>query len=227
MLESLADLIYDLARAVFEHECTIIKKIFSFGTIKGITAQNMIDFIKHRIDLCLNNLGLKGLYEEEETDGFIESWFYKNINAIQFHDFFTGGGSEYDSNWNESLFGEVFNPESPHFVPKFEQYVPKYYEPAELAEYLIYGKDDCMWCDEVMSIASTEGISAKILKVGKDVSVAEYKETMLHYVDTVPTTVPQVIRIMKDGTKTYIGNGNNFVDDLFKSYGHVGVEAHV
>ena len=40
-------------------------------------------------------------------------------------------------------------------------------------------------------------------------------------------TVPQVVRIMKNGTKTYIGNGNNFVDDLFKSYGHVGVEAHV
>lgn len=227
MKEKLADLIYDLAKVAYEHECKIIEKLFSFGPIKGINAKDMIDFIKHRIDLCLNNLGLKGLFEDEENGEVIQSWFYKNINSIQFHDFFTGGGSEYDSNWNESLFGEVFNPDSPHYVPKFEQYFPTYYDPKDLDHYVVYGKEDCMWCDEVMELASSENVKAEIFKVGKDISTSMYKQLMLQYLPAVPTTVPQVFRIMKDNSVVYIGNGNNFVDDLFKSYGFEGIEANV
>ena len=217
---TLADVIYETARKAYEHECQIIRKTFSFGEIEGITAQQLIDFVKHRIDLCLNNLGLKGLFEEEKTDTFIEEWFYKNINAIQFHDFFTGGGSEYDANWARDLFGEVFDPESPNFSPIEEAPIIESYDKTLLDQYLVYGKDDCRFCDEVKSILQTEDIPFTLVKVGTDCTMEQYSNLMKTNIGHVPKTVPQVFRVTKneDGIKksvTYIGGGEDFVNDLF------------
>lgn len=100
--------IYDMAKEVYRHEEQIIEKLFSKGDIKGITKTNLQDFVKHRVNLCLNQLGLESLYDDSELDGFVASWFYKNINSVQFHDFFTGSGSEYNIKWTEQKFGEVW-----------------------------------------------------------------------------------------------------------------------
>ena len=100
--------IYQIAEEVYEHEKQIIKKLFEQGDISGITEKNLQDFVKHRVNLCLTQLGLDGIYPEGDQDGFIRSWFYKNINSVQFHDFFTGSGSEYNIKWNEQRFGEVW-----------------------------------------------------------------------------------------------------------------------
>ena len=82
--------------------------IFSKGEIRGITKQSMLDFVKHRINICLENLGIVPLFDKSSMDGFIESWFYRNINSFQMHDFFTGGGSEYSINWKRERFGQVW-----------------------------------------------------------------------------------------------------------------------
>lgn len=103
--------IIDVAESTYEHECKITDKLFEKGEIGGITQQNMYDFIKHRINLCLQQLGLDPIYDESDCDGFIASWFYKDINAVAFHDFFSGSGSEYNINWKKERFGNVWKQE--------------------------------------------------------------------------------------------------------------------
>jgi ribonucleotide reductase beta subunit family protein with ferritin-like domain len=106
--EELEPVIRELAKEVYEHEATIVDKIFERGEITGITVKNLKDFVKHRVNVCLINLGYSYMYPDADMDGFIASWFYANVNSVQFHDFFTGSGSEYHIDWDEQVFGEVW-----------------------------------------------------------------------------------------------------------------------
>lgn len=96
------DLIIECAKKIYEHECLIIEKIFQGGTIKGITAKQMENFIQHRIDLCLQNLGLEAIYNPDYNP--IADWFYDDINSYKFNDFFASGGFEYQRGYNEERF---------------------------------------------------------------------------------------------------------------------------
>lgn len=103
------EIIYKLASDVFEHEKLIIKSLFSKGDLTGITEENLVNFVRHRINLCLTQIGLTPIFTDEEiTDTFIESWFYKDINSLSLHDFFAGNGNEYNINWTEAKFGSVW-----------------------------------------------------------------------------------------------------------------------
>jgi len=97
-----------IAKQVYDHECGIIDMIYEKGNIVNLEKQSMKDFVAHRVNLCLQQLGFDKLFDEEKLDGFIQKWFYKNINSLQFHDFFSGGGSEYNINWQENKFGKVW-----------------------------------------------------------------------------------------------------------------------
>ena len=98
---SLKDDIEAMARAVFDHESGIIDLVFA-EEIKGITAAQIREFVKHRINLCLENLGYSPIFEI--TDTTVEKWFYESINGRKFHDFFTGSGSEYNINYDRLSF---------------------------------------------------------------------------------------------------------------------------
>lgn len=104
--DDLVKTIEKVAHEVLEHEIEIIDLIFEEGDIKGITKANMVDFVKHRINVCMEYLGMEPLYDN--LDGVIESWFYKGVTNLVFHDFFTGAGSEYHINWREDAFGKVW-----------------------------------------------------------------------------------------------------------------------
>lgn len=90
------------ARELYEHERRIVSMIFEQGKMEGITEKQLKNFVKSRINLCLKNLDIDPIFEV--TYNPIKDWFYKNINSVQFHDFFTGIGSSYNRNWNESNF---------------------------------------------------------------------------------------------------------------------------
>lgn len=94
--------ILEAAHAIYEHEAQIIKCIFAKGEIDGITAEDLLTFIQSRLNICLGNLGIKPLFVVEKNP--VAEWFYDSINSVQFHDFFTGTGSEYQRDWNESRF---------------------------------------------------------------------------------------------------------------------------
>jgi len=85
------------------HEDAIIDKLFEQGEIKGITAHQLQQFVRSRVNVCLAQLG----YTDAQFDvsyNPISSWFYKGINNFQFLDFFSGIGNQYHRNWDESAF---------------------------------------------------------------------------------------------------------------------------
>ena len=96
------DEIVKSAETIYDHECKIIDKIFSKGKIKGITANQLKNFVQHRIDLCLQNLGLQPIYKPEYNP--IADWFYDDINSYKFHDFFNSNNFEYTRGYNEEKF---------------------------------------------------------------------------------------------------------------------------
>tara|TARA_B100000795_G_scaffold32072_1_gene21168 strand:- start:1876 stop:2835 length:960 start_codon:yes stop_codon:yes gene_type:complete len=87
---------------ILEHESRIIDMIFEKGDIRGITEHQMKQFIKARLNLCLNQLKLEPLYEVEYDP--ISKWFYKNINSGQLHDFFHKQGNNYNRDHSEAKF---------------------------------------------------------------------------------------------------------------------------
>jgi ribonucleotide reductase beta subunit family protein with ferritin-like domain len=91
-----------VARKTYEHEHEIVKMIFEKGNIRGITANQLDNFVQSRIDLCLENLGYESIFNP--TYNPIQKWFYKNINSTKLHDFFAAQGSDYTRAWKETAF---------------------------------------------------------------------------------------------------------------------------
>tara|TARA_R110002096_G_scaffold318440_1_gene512793 strand:+ start:189 stop:1145 length:957 start_codon:yes stop_codon:yes gene_type:complete len=91
-----------VARTIIEHEDAIIDHVFSKGEIEGINARQLKVFARHRVNLCLNQLGIPS--EFDESNNVIKEWFYDGINAVQLHDFFVGVGNEYNRDWAEKKF---------------------------------------------------------------------------------------------------------------------------
>lgn len=102
------DKMYEMANTTYVHESKVIAKMFEEGSMEGITEQNLLDFAKHRVNVCLSYLYLDPLFDEQHLDGFIASWFYTDTNSYQMHDIFTGHGSEYNNNWKRERFGKVW-----------------------------------------------------------------------------------------------------------------------
>lgn len=90
------------AEQVYEHESYIVDLIFSKGEIEGITSEQMKTFVKSRVNLCLEQLGVKPIFEVHNN--IVGEWFYDNINSITLNDFFTGIGSSYNRHWSEEDF---------------------------------------------------------------------------------------------------------------------------
>lgn len=92
----------EIATKVYEHECLIIAKLFEKGRIEGITAHQLENFVKSRINTCFVDMGLGKVHDV--TYNPIGEYFYKGINDYQFNDFFSGQGREYNRNWDETGF---------------------------------------------------------------------------------------------------------------------------
>lgn len=90
------------ALKIFEHEDEIIDMVFEKGTQEGITAKQLKNFVKARINECFKQLGLQPLFDV--TYDPISEWFYKAINDYTFNDFFQGLGREYARDWDSSKF---------------------------------------------------------------------------------------------------------------------------
>lgn len=83
---------------VYEHEERIIEMMFEKGDIEGFSKEDLKTFVKSRINLCLINIGIEPIFLVGANP--VAEWFYENINALKFHDFFTGTGSEYNRDWS-------------------------------------------------------------------------------------------------------------------------------
>ncbi len=102
-IEKLEKDVRSLAENVFEHESQICKMIFEKGPITGVTQHQLEEFVKSRINICLENLGFSPLYSISYNP--IGSWFYDALNKYQYNDFFTSTGREYVRDWDLEGFG--------------------------------------------------------------------------------------------------------------------------
>lgn len=100
--EELRGKLYKAAETIYEHESRIVDMIFSKGNIKGITDKQLKNFVKSRINICLQNLGLDVIYDV--TYNPISKWFYRMIGGEQQHDFFYKLGANYNRDWSEKDF---------------------------------------------------------------------------------------------------------------------------
>ena len=101
-IEEFQNKVYEFCHKVREHEHRIVDMFFEKGTMEGITCTQMKHFVDSRINICLQQLNLKKLYEVSYNP--VADWFYDGINNYQFNDFFSGLGREYQRNWDESRF---------------------------------------------------------------------------------------------------------------------------
>lgn len=100
-----ADLVERVRRVagyVYEHEARIVQMLFTHGPIPGIEEADLLAFVRSRVDMTLENMGMEPLFEVGENP--IAEWFYAGINGTQFHDFFQVTGNEYNRNIGETEF---------------------------------------------------------------------------------------------------------------------------
>jgi ribonucleotide reductase beta subunit family protein with ferritin-like domain len=88
-----------IAEKVYEHEEALCNKIFEKGGIRTITKEEILDFIKDRINIVLSYLNIKPLYEKE--DGVVTEWFYSQLNSFKYSDFFSNQQLQYVRSWKK------------------------------------------------------------------------------------------------------------------------------
>ncbi|QIQ63804.1 hypothetical protein [Pseudomonas phage Epa43] len=95
--QRLADYILRMAQDVYEHELRIVDMIFEKGGIRVITKEEMIQFIRNRVDVVLVYLGYPALFGDEK--GVVSGWFYQQLSTFKFSDFFAATQLQYTRNW--------------------------------------------------------------------------------------------------------------------------------
>jgi len=97
--------ILKMAKEVFNHEILIIDKLFEIPGNRVVTKAELIHFLKDRINVVLERLGLPPMFQQEK--GEISNWFYQQLSTVKVPDFFAATQLQYTRNWNKSKL--VFN----------------------------------------------------------------------------------------------------------------------
>lgn len=117
-IDEYKDVLYKAAEDIVKHEDYIVDKMFSKGPMKGITSSQLKKFVRSRVDICLENLGLPKLFKIYPSENKIADWFYDNINSLKLHDFFNVSGGDYTNKWTEQHFLRNMKPEYLHLIGK-------------------------------------------------------------------------------------------------------------
>jgi ribonucleoside-diphosphate reductase beta chain len=88
--------IYDAARLTVELEDKYIEKAFELGEIEGLSTHQMKQFIRHRANMKLNEIGLVQNWKNVDKQAIEEmQWFYVLSNGVSHQDFFAGKVTDY------------------------------------------------------------------------------------------------------------------------------------
>jgi len=103
--------IYEAARATVQLEDDFIDKAFSLGAIQGLDAKDLKQFIRHRCNAKLADLGLKANWKNVDKEAVqrITSWFDILSAGVTQQDFFAGRETNYSKgsvNWGDIKFNE-------------------------------------------------------------------------------------------------------------------------
>lgn len=101
------DKVYKMAGEILELELAILDLIFKYG-IDNLEKDDMVEFVKYRINMCLQRINLKPIHITKNTK--VATWFelQKGANTIRLHDFFYSGSGSYSSDVNKGkIRGEL------------------------------------------------------------------------------------------------------------------------
>jgi ribonucleoside-diphosphate reductase beta chain len=102
--------IYEAARTAVQLEDDFIDKVFEKGSIEGLDPKDLKQFIRHRANVKLNDLGLKSNWKnvDKEAVSRITSWFDVLSSGVEQQDFFALRPSSYSKgaiDWDKT-FGD-------------------------------------------------------------------------------------------------------------------------
>jgi len=101
--QNLRKKVYRIAEKVYEHESALCDRIFEKGGIRTITKEEIMDFIQDRINLVLDRLGYKPMFEKQQ--GVVSDWFYAQLSSFKYSDFFNTQQIQYVRNWKKHELG--------------------------------------------------------------------------------------------------------------------------
>lgn len=104
----LEDQVYRMVDDILALEEGIIDLVFERG-IEKLPKEDMKEFVKYRINYCLELLGLDPKFELKNTT--INDWFsvQKGAGTIRLHDFFATGSGTYSNQINKGKIREALN----------------------------------------------------------------------------------------------------------------------
>jgi ribonucleoside-diphosphate reductase beta chain len=88
--------IYQAARDTYQLESDFIDNVFSYGDIEGINPTDLKNFIKHRINVKLGDIGFKANYTDIDQDSLKRmEWFDYMTIGVAHDDFFASRVTDY------------------------------------------------------------------------------------------------------------------------------------
>lgn len=105
--KALAETVEKIVRTMYQHELTIIDKMFEFehktdSKIRVINKEELINFVQDRTNTVLTYLGYEPLFAKEK--GEISKIFYNNISSFKSSDFFANIQLQYTRKFNPKKF---------------------------------------------------------------------------------------------------------------------------
>lgn len=94
----LKGVIWNMAATIYQHEARIVELMFKEGDNRVVTPEELLDFIKDRVNIVLGRLGMAPMFDQEP--GLISGWFYNQLNSVKVPDFFAGTQIQYRRNWD-------------------------------------------------------------------------------------------------------------------------------
>lgn len=91
------EVIYQIAEQVYEHEKAIADIIFEQGGIRTVTKENILHFVRNRVDVMLEMLEIPPLFGDER--GVVSEWFYNQLSSYKYSDFFHAQQIQYVRTW--------------------------------------------------------------------------------------------------------------------------------
>ena len=98
--------LYEACRTFVEHEDAFIDLAFEMGPMKGLTAQEVKDYIRFIGNRRLTQLGLEPIYDVQKNP---LTWLDTMLNAVEHMNFFEGRATEYSKASTQGSWTEAFS----------------------------------------------------------------------------------------------------------------------
>tara|TARA_B100001109_G_scaffold217172_1_gene186855 strand:- start:154 stop:582 length:429 start_codon:yes stop_codon:yes gene_type:complete len=103
--DKLKNEIYDACKTIVHHEDAFIDLAFQMGSLQGLTAEEVKQYIRFIGNRRLEQLGLNPIYDVKKNP---LTWLDTMLNGVEHMNFFEGRATEYSKASTKGTWGEVF-----------------------------------------------------------------------------------------------------------------------